>query len=283
MAKGHVYVLISPNCEYVKIGMTENPPAIRIRQINGSENYKWVGPWTLSDFREVYDCRAVELYLHSIFKARRVSDAGSADELFRVAPAEVRHHLEKLDPGLLVRHDVVDKMFIEKDFVLYLQRLFQFSGLNNYLNLQGAWTFSLFPSTSGGRYFTINIDRHEVAFTTLPRSSVRKNPRQIEPAPLHALVVDRLIRDFSKVEEWIEQHNGEIIDDNYASALPRSTCLLFKSNFAEAEKVFALEGVRRALIAYWSEALIRMQERGALSLFARHHNYNAVAKLASIQ
>lgn len=40
-----------------------------------------------------------------------------------------------------------------------------------------------------------------------------------------------------------------------------------------------LEGVRRALIAYWSEALIELKERNALSINAKHHNWNAVAEL----
>ena len=65
----------------------------------------------------------------------------------------------------------------------------------------------------------------------------------------------------------------------YASALPRATCLLYACEFAEAEKVLALDGVRRALIAYWTEALIGLRERGYLSLFARYHNYNAVARI----
>jgi len=43
--------------------------------------------------------------------------------------------------------------------------------------------------------------------------------------------------------------------------------------------VFQLDGVRRALLAYWSEALTGLRERGSLSLYARHHNYNAVAKI----
>jgi hypothetical protein len=42
------------------------------------------------------------------------------------------------------------------------------------MDVQGAWTFVLFPSTSGGSYFTINIGPHEVAFSTL----VKKDQKQ---------------------------------------------------------------------------------------------------------
>ena len=38
-------------------------------------------------------------------------------------------------------------------------------------------------------------------------------------------------------------------------------------------------GVRRALIAYWSEALADLRERQANSVFARYHSYDAVAAL----
>ena len=40
-----------------------------------------------------------------------------------------------------------------------------------------------------------------------------------------------------------------------------------------------LDGVRRALFAYWAEALIGLKERGSSSMFARYHNWNAVAEI----
>ena len=45
--------------------------------------------------------------------------------------------------------------------------------------------------------------------------------------------------------------------------------------------LFALPGVRRALMAYWSEALIDLHERDAKSTYARFHDYNVVAALLS--
>jgi hypothetical protein len=43
--------------------------------------------------------------------------------------------------------------------------------------------------------------------------------------------------------------------------------------------MFNLPGVRRALIAYWSEALADLRERQASSVYARNHSYNAVSAL----
>src|SRR5260370_42463827 len=34
------------------------------------------------------------------------------------------------------------------------------------LDIQGAWTLSVLPRTNGGRWFTVNISPHEVAFST---------------------------------------------------------------------------------------------------------------------
>ena len=39
--------------------------------------------------------------------------------------------------------------------------------------------------------------------------------------------------------------------------------------------------MRRALVAYWVDALIDLQERGAMSGYARYHDYNAVAALVA--
>ncbi len=58
--EGHVYILVSPVCEYVKIGGTDYMPLKRIKEINTSESYKSLGPWSLHDFRQVTDWRKVE-------------------------------------------------------------------------------------------------------------------------------------------------------------------------------------------------------------------------------
>ena len=81
-------------------------------------------------------------------------------------------------------------MFQDTSFSSYIINLFKFTGLLNWLNIQGAWTFVLFPSTAGGRYFTINIGPHEVAFSSLGSKSFPQ---------LNMILVDRLILDYSEV------------------------------------------------------------------------------------
>jgi len=271
--QGYVYVLVSPNCGYVKIGLTTKAPMLRIREINGSDNYGGFGPWELSDFREVLNCQAVESLLHTNFDDKRATTETGASELFRISPAEARKSLESLDPSLLTKQTQVDKLFHDSDFKLYLLKLFAFTGLPGWLGAQGAWTFSLYPSTGRGRYFTTNIGPHEVAFSTLRTRD--------GSGPFHLIVVDRLIRDFPDVGRWVMDHNGDMADDTYDRALGHSTSIAFEGSFPEAEKFFGLDGARRAMIAYWTEALIRLEERGVLSNYARFHNYNAVAKLVA--
>jgi hypothetical protein len=179
--------------------------------------------------------------------------------------------LNELDPQLIVKRPVVDRLFQDVEFSDFILRLFVFTGLLNWIELQGAWTLVLFPRTGGGRYFTINIGSHEVAYSSLPRGEVHK--------PVHAIVMDRLIYDFPKVASWVKARGGDFADDQYASALPRSVSVAFYGEFAEALAFLQLDGVRRALIAYWAEAIIGIQERGSMSVFSRFHNWNAVAEI----
>lgn len=65
---------------------------------------------------------------------------------------------------------------------------------------------------------------------------------------------------------------------SYASA-EHAVSISFREDFANAEKVFGLPGVRRALTAYWSERLADLRERNAQSSYARFHSYDAVAAL----
>lgn len=99
-------------------------------------------------------------------------------------------------------------MFQDEMFLEYITNLFAFTGLMNWLNIQGAWTFVLFPSTSGGRYFTINIGSHEAAFRSLSmKEYLQKN----------MILVDRLIFDFGEVINWVADHNGIVIVDQYSA------------------------------------------------------------------
>ena len=162
-------------------------------------------------------------------------------------------------------------MFQDTEFSTFILRFFSFTGLLNWIDIQGAWTFVLFPNTVGGRYFTINIGGHEVAYSTLPRDAPNK--------PVHAIVMDRLIYDFPNVVRWAKARDGVFKDDLYSSAFSRSVSIAFYGDFTEALPFLQMDGVRRALIAYWAEALIGLKERGSMSLFARFHNWNAVAEI----
>ncbi len=137
-------------------------------------------------------------------------------------------------------------MFQDDNFSGYILQLFSFTGLMNWLDIQGAWTFVLFPMTGGGRYFTINIGPHEVAFSTLSKKAEE---------PLHMILMDRLILDFQAVKDWVYAHNGLLKEDAYATALPRSMSISFDGTFEDVQTFLKLDGVRRALIAYWSEGL----------------------------
>jgi hypothetical protein len=267
---GYVYVLVSPRSEYIKIGGTDHPPMKRLRQINITEPYRSLGPWTLFDFRQVTEWRKVEHHLHYAFRSRLVADIEGQKELFSLQPQQAKRKLEALDPGLLVKKPVVDRMFQDTELSTYLLRLFASTGLMNWLDVQGAWTFALFPGTGRGRYFTINIGPHEVAYTSLARGW---------PTPTHAIVMDRLIYDFPVVKRWVANHEGNFRDDAYSSALPRSVSVCFGGSFQDATTFLSLDGVRRALIAYWSEGLIGLKERQVASVFARYHNWNAVAEI----
>lgn len=268
---GFIYILTSPSVEYVKIGGTEYPPLKRIKEINGTEPYKSLGPWTLGDFRQVADWRKVEYELHYIFRNKLVDDIEGQKELFSISLREASEKLTKIDPLNIIGKPKVDRMFQDEQFYAYLVKLFQLTGLLNWLDIQGAWTFVLFPRTNGGRYFTINIGAHEVAFSTLKTRSNGIN---------HMIFMDKLILDFNTVPSWVNHHNGSITEGSYDRAMPRSVSVFFEGGFDAAQEFIKLDGIRRAVIAYWTESLIALKEMDKLSPYARHHSYNAVAELS---
>jgi hypothetical protein len=268
--KGYVYILVSPSTKYIKIGGTKYAPFKRIREINTCEPYKSLGPWEAHDFREVSDWQKVEYQLHYTFRSKLVKQVAGQRELFELYPVEASEQLEAIDESMIIKKPKVDRMFQDQEFTHYLAKLFRTTTLLNWFNTQGAWTFSLFPGTSGGRYYTININAHEVAYTTnSPSGEVLFN----------MLNMDKLIRDFKEVRRWVKKHNGYFRDGVYASSLPRSTSVYFEGSFADAMEFLSLDGVRRAIIAYWTESLVELQEKGNLSLHSKHHNWNAVSEL----
>ena len=269
-AQGYVYILTSPRTDCLKIGGTDFPPLKRIREINLSEPYKGLGPWSLADFRQVEKWREVEYSLHYTFRSKADTEIESQKELFHISLFEASAALEKIDQSYIVRKPKIDRLFQDEVFKGYLLRLFGFSGMFSWLDVQGAWTLTLFPSTSGGRYFTLNIGPHEVAFTVAEKHNSK---------PIHMIMLDKLVLDYLDTVKWVIRHSGDIEEDNYEKALPRSVSISFEGTFAEAHSFLKLEGVRRALLAYWNEALVGMKEEGKLSSYARHHDWNAVALL----
>jgi hypothetical protein len=268
MPQGFVYILVSPNSDHIKIGGTERPISERLRGINGTESYAVHGPWQLSDFLHVTDWRLVEGEMHRHFKARNVR-APSANELFSVPSHEARKRLRQTSPTLRVDHEKTDALLKNRDVKLFLFRLFEITGLFGNLDIQGAWTLSSMPKTSGGRWFTLNIGPHEVAFST---------QTSIDGRYSHYLVMDRLILNYPDTILWLGQHGGSVEVANYSSS---ENALLVKlaGSFAEAECLFHLKGVRRALVAYWADSLADLRERDAKSVYARYHSYDAVAEL----
>ena len=92
------------------------------------------------------------------------------------------------------------------------------------------------------------------------------------------MVLDRLILDYPETIIWIGKHDGEVQEASYASA-DRAVIINFREDFANAELVLNLPGVRRALIAYWAESLADLRERKAKSVYARYHSYDAISEL----
>ena len=269
-SSGYVYILQSANCDCIKIGGTNFPPLKRIKEINATEPYKSLGYWTLADFRQVADWRTVEHNLHYRFRSALNRKTPNQKELFHISTAEASKALNELDESQILYKPKIDRMFQDEAFLSYIVRLFLFTGLVHWIEQQGIWTFVLFPSTNGGRYFTLNIGTHEVAFSTLGK---KDSPQQ------NMLVLDSLILDFPAVKKWVKAHNGTIRKADYDTALFHSVSLHFEGSFSETAELFSLDGVRRALIAFWYETLIRKSEENKLSPYERYHNYNAVARI----
>lgn len=172
--------------------------------------------------------------------------------------------------NLRVGREKTLRLFETRDLKLFLFKLFQLTGLFGNLDIQGSWTLSILTSTMGGRWFTLNIGPHEVCFSTKGRTGVN---------PSHYLMLDRLILDYPETIIWIGKHGGAVENADYKSARERAVIVNFQNDFAAAERIFGLPGVRRALIAYWSKSLADLRERSAKSTYARYHSYDAVAEL----
>ncbi|WP_188672234.1 GIY-YIG nuclease family protein [Neptunicoccus cionae] len=271
MKSGWVYALYSNQSPLIKIGLTTTSPAKRIREINCSKNYGPLGPWLQLDVRQVKDTRGIEKTLHRQLNHYAHKDVPTASELFEISPNQAREALLQIPASELLAPLPITNLNLEPDFVAYLIALFRNSGIENFRDIQESWTFSLFPKTDGGRFFTLNIDKHEVAFS---------RPIASEP-PLvhHEIVVDHMVLKDRDLKNWVRENGGLIKKTQYKSSWGNASTLVFQSTFDQARTLFQFPGFRRALIAYWYEALLRMQDRGTRSFFAKNHNYDAVSEI----
>ncbi|TNH04482.1 GIY-YIG nuclease family protein [Testudinibacter sp. TR-2022] len=268
--QGYIYILSSKNSDCIKIGGTAYPPIKRIKEINNTEPYRGLGAWHLIDFRHVSDWRTVEHALHYTFRHKLNTQMIKQKELFYISEKEARNILNNLDESYILYKPKVDRMFTDELFYKYLQELFAISGLKYFLDYQGMWALTLFPSTNAGRYFTLSIGSHEVGYSTLSRKNAPST---------HMILVDQLILDFPEVLLWLKNYNGIVDKSYYKTALPRAVTVSFEGDFSTTLEFLKLRGVRRALVAYWYDALFELKHGEKLSPYARFHNYNAVAKL----
>ena len=272
---GYVYALWSDNSPFIKVGRTTTTPFQRLNEINNASPYREHGPWHLLDCKNVVNCFELETALHRKLSALRTADVPSANELFQITRADALALLASIPTSDLWEAVPVAKLELEPEFNAYISRLFELTGIEAFLDQQEAWTFSLFPSTSGGRYFTMNIGRHEVAYSALPFEQEDYYP------PLHVLVVDALINREKDVKGWLKERNGRIDKTPYKSARPNAVAISFEGEFEEVLGLFEIPGFRRALIAYWYDALLEMRRKGTRSLFAKHHNYSAISSIVN--
>ncbi|WP_180957615.1 GIY-YIG nuclease family protein [Neptunicoccus cionae] len=271
MKSGWVYALYSHQSPLIKIGLTTTSPAKRISEINSSKNYDPLGPWLQLDVRQVKDTRGIETALHRQLNQFSHKGVPTASELFEISPKQARDALSQIPASELLAPLPITNLNLEPDFVAYLIALFKNSGIENFRDIQESWTFSLFPKTDGGRFFTLNIDKHEVAFS---------RPITSEASLVHhEIVVDHMVLKDWRLKNWVKERGGFIESTKYVSSWGNSSTLVFQSTFDHARTLFELPGFRRALIAYWYEALLRMQDRGTRSFFAKNHNYNAVSEI----
>lgn len=270
MKEGWVYVLGSDTHPFHKIGLTTTSPAQRIKEINRNSNYAPFGPWYEIDVRKVRNVTEVETSLHRQLQKKRSLLIPNAREVFEINKDEARAALSSIPQSDLADAVPIQKLVIEPDFIDFLMALFKNSGLENFRDIQESWTFSLFPKTAGGRFFTLNIDRHEVAFA-----------QRIADSDIHnfSVVVDGSVGRDRDFKQKLKPLAGAIYRAPYPSNWGNAVSVSFQASFDHASRLFEVTAFRRALVAYWYDALLRMRDLGSRSLHAKHHNYGAVSEI----
>ncbi len=253
-----------------KIGLTTTSPAQRIKEINRDSTYGPFGPWYEIDVRKVRSVTQVESSLHRHLRGKRSLSIPRAREVFEVARDEARAALSIIPESDLADSVPIHKLMVEPDFINYLMALFKNSGLENFRDIQESWTFSLFPKTAGGRFFTLNIDRHEVAFA---------QPLKDSEFRYFSIVVDESVRRDREFKKKLKPLAGTMSKTPYVSNWGSAISVNFAASFDEAARLFEVTAFRRALVGYWYDALLRMRDLGTRSLHAKHHNYGAVSEI----
>jgi hypothetical protein len=270
MKEGWVYVLGSDTHPFHKIGITTTSPAQRVKEINRDSTYGPFGPWYEIDVRKVRNVTEVETSLHRQLQERRSLRIPRAREVFEITKDEARAALSTIPESDLADSVPIQRLMVEPDLIDYLMALFKNSGLENFRDIQESWTFSLFPKTAGGRFFTLNIDRHEVAFA-----------KPVNDSELHyfSIVVDCSVGRDREFKQKLKPLAGAIYRTPYLSNWGNAVSVNFEASFDEASRLFEVTAFRRALVAYWYDALLRMRDLGNRSLHAKHHNYGAVSEI----
>ena len=274
MTSGYIYALRSDACPFLKIGRTNTLPYRRLKELNASPNYGSLGPWEIVSYIEVLDEIVVETFLHRSIRDKHCRHYPGCNELFDLSPAAALELFNQVPAAEIRGFDRVARLHSTETLEAYLADIFRLSGLEHMLAQQGIWCLTMFPSTAGGRYFTINIDRHEVGFSSLPGRGL--------PAR-HMLLLDPLIEEYPDAISWLENHNGGVLDGEYASGLEGQFPILFEGKLEDAREFIALAGVRRALVAYWYDLLLQTAEAGRGSFFAKHHNLAAVQSIMRLR
>ena len=216
--------------------------------------------------------------MHHHFKKYHYQSKTGARELFRIPALTARNQLLKTDKSLRIGYlEKTTRLNENYDLKVYLYNLFNLTGLYGQYDLQESWTISIFPATGrNGRYFTINIGRHEVAFSTLPEKG--------ETESLHVLIMDSLIQEYPKTIQRIKKYHGEIHDASYyKSAGERVVSISLFGDLARAQEFLDLPGVSRAMIAYWYDRLAILRKNKSKSLHARFHDYDAAYELLNFK
>lgn len=201
--------------------------------------------------------------MHRSLRDFRVTNVPGTRELFDIPPIKATLVLEACPENHFVDFDRLIRLKHDLELQSFLKTLFRISGLDLLLDAQGIWTFSLYPRTSGGRIFTINIAQHEVAYA-YKKDAMEKTRFSIAVDPLF---FGFSIRSF--LPEWLNE-------SGYVSATDRLAFHRFSASFSEAEELIQQSKLRRAIVSYWLDHLIHHRENGGASLHAKHHNSNAV-------